>query len=109
MSSEQFSPQFLSEMIEHLDTSIQELERQERRIAGSLGILRVEEIREYWEQTLTPEEEWEFKRSMDYRDRELVWVWSRLGRAVASRVSAGQAYMRHFSPSARNNAQHEQS
>lgn len=109
MSTEQYNPEFLSEMIEQLDASIRELERKERYISASLGALRVAEIREYWEQTLSLEEEREFKRSMDYRDRELVWVWSRLHRASASRANAGQAYMRQFSPCVRNNGLHEQS
>lgn len=103
MSAEQFPPQFLREMIEQLDASIQELTRKEKGLAASLGSGRVAELKEYWDQALSPEEEWALKQSMDFRDRELLWIWSRLRRARTSRANAGEAYMRHLSPVARIN------
>jgi hypothetical protein len=105
VSTEQFPPQFLREMIEQLDASIQDLVRKEKGLAASLGTGRVAELKEYWDHVLTPEEEWELKRTMDFRDRELVWIWSRLKRARTSRANAGEAYMRHLSPAARKNNQ----
>ncbi|MDD2769426.1 MAG: hypothetical protein PHT19_11870 [Methylococcus sp.] len=103
MNAEQFPAHFLREMIDQLDTSIEELARKEKGLAASLGVYRVAELKEYWDHVLTPEEEWELKQTMDFRDRELVWIWSRLKRARTSRANAGQAYMRHLSPAAREN------
>lgn len=103
MNAEQFPAHFLREMIDQLDTSIEELARKEKGLAASLGAYRVAELKEYWDHILTPEEEWELKQTMDFRDRELVWIWSRLKRARTSRANAGQAYMRHLSPAAREN------
>lgn len=104
MKAEQFSPEFLHEMIVQLDAIIPELESKEKAIAQALGSFRVAELKEYWDQILTPEEERELKRTLDFRDRELLWVWSRLIRAVASRAEAGKTCMRHLSPKAQDNS-----
>lgn len=85
---------FMNKMVEQLDETLRDLAKRERSIATVLGSERVDELKELWDQTLTPEDEYALCSGMDWRDRELLWVWARQRRAYASRASAGQAIMR---------------
>ncbi|MDD5034385.1 MAG: hypothetical protein PHE55_06470 [Methylococcaceae bacterium] len=86
--------QFMEQMVKQLDETIAKLAGQERELADAIGPERVEELRELWDQALARNEELELRRSLDWRDRELLWVWSRQRRAHDARANAGQAYMR---------------
>jgi len=86
--------QFLVEMVEQLDESIRSLVKRERELVSLLGSLRVEELKELRDQTLDREDELALRFSLDWRDKELLWVWSRQRRAYATRASAGQSMMR---------------
>lgn len=86
---------FMQQMVEQLDETIRELAKRERELATVLGSERVEELRELWDQALVREDELALRSSMDWRDRELLWVWSRQRRAHSTRANAGQAFMRN--------------
>ncbi len=92
--------QFLEQMVAQLECTIHELSQREARLVLGLGAERVEELRELWEGRLSREDEQEVRRTLDWNDRELVWMWSRLRRARSSRAEAGKAIMRRFSTGA---------
>jgi hypothetical protein len=93
--------QFLEQMVRQLEATIQELGDREVRLAAALGGERVAELRDLWEKRLDREEELEFRRTLDWTDRELLWVWARLQRARSARAEAGKAIMRRFDPGSR--------
>lgn len=82
------------EMAKQLDESIVQLNQREQVLMEYIGTDRVEEIRELWDRTLDPTEEDTLRRSLDWRDRELLWIWSRKRRAHSARANVGQAFMR---------------
>lgn len=86
--------EFMVEMARQLDASIVQLAQREQALADHIGAERVEEIRELWDRTLDPTEEEALRRSLDWRDRELLWIWSRQRRAHSARAQVGQACMR---------------
>lgn len=88
--------QFLEQMVRQLEGTIRELSEREARLAAGLGEDRVEELRDLWEQRLDRDEELELRRSLDWRERELLWMWARLSRARSARAEAGKAIMRRF-------------
>ena len=90
--------QFLEQMVRQLDESIRKLSEREVHSVRQLGSDRVEELRELWDKVLDREEELELRRTLDWRDRELLWLWARLKRASSARTEAGQTIMRWFSP-----------
>lgn len=85
---------FLTQMVKKLDETIRELAKREHELKTVLGEDRAEALRELWDQTLDREDELALRSSMDWRDRELLWVWSRQRRAYATRANAGQSIMR---------------
>jgi len=97
MSSNPDALAFLQQMVEQLDETIRDLAKREHALTTVLGPDRVEEIRELWNQTLDRQDELELRHSLDWRDRELLWVWSRQRRAHSTRANAGQAFMRNGS------------
>jgi hypothetical protein len=86
--------QFMVEMARQLDESIGKLDQREQVLVSYIGRERVEEIRELWDGTLDRSEEEELRRSLDWRDRELLWIWSRKRRAQSARTNVGQAFMK---------------
>ncbi len=85
---------FIDNMVLVLDASIRNLVTQEQMITEKLGEERVEELNEFWLEQLFDDEANEFKLSMDYWDKKLIWVWAHLKRVHTSRMKAGQAYMK---------------
>ncbi len=86
--------EFMAEMARQLDASIVQLAQREQALMNYLGAERVEEIRELWDRSLDPSDEEALRRSLDWRDRELLWIWSRQRRAHSARAQVGQACMR---------------
>lgn len=88
---------FLEQMVQQLDETIRELAKREQELRVVLGPDRVEEIKDLWDQTLDRQDELELRRGLDWRDRELLWIWSRQRRAHSTRANAGQTFMRNGS------------
>lgn len=84
---------FLTEMALQLEATIRQLEEREAQLTAALGPPRVEELKELWAKHLDPLDEKELKANMDWTDKELIWVWSRLERARDRRVCAGRTSM----------------
>lgn len=87
---------FLEQMVRQLEQTIQELSEREAGLAVALGEGRVSELRDLWDRRLDRDEELELRRGLDWTDRELLWMWARLGRARSARAEAGKAIMRRF-------------
>ncbi|MFO1417979.1 MAG: hypothetical protein U1E83_04860 [Methylotetracoccus sp.] len=88
--------QFLEQMVLQLEETIAELVVRERQISDSLGEERVSELAALWHKQLDHDEELELRRTMDWTDRELIWIWARLQRARSARAEAGKAIMTRF-------------
>ena len=80
-------------MVKQLDESIKELVVAESLKVEQMDEERVEELLEYWEERMPKEDEYEFKLTLDYNEKRLMWIWARLRRAHAARASAGREYM----------------
>lgn len=88
--------QFLEQMVQQLEQTIAELAARETQLSGSLGDGRVGELADLWHKRLDRDEELELRRTMDWTDRELIWIWARLQRARSARAEAGKAIMTRF-------------
>ena len=86
-------PDFIAGMARELDASARRLEAREAELVARLGADRVAELAGLWAKEMDPHDEAELKRNMDWTDKELIWVWSRLERARARRVLAGRQAM----------------
>ena len=86
--------EFLSGMVVQLDETIRNLVIEEQALAHKLGATRVKELTEFWAQELTPEEDADFKRTLDYWDKILVRTWAHLTRAHDTRAKVGQTFMK---------------
>jgi hypothetical protein len=89
-------PDFIAGMARELDASARRLEAREAELVAQLGADRVAELAGLWAKEMDPHDEAELKRNMDWTDKELIWVWSRLERARARRVLAGRQAMLHM-------------
>jgi hypothetical protein len=89
-------PDFIAGMARELDASARRLEAREAELVARLGADRVAELAGLWAKEMDPHDEAELKRNMDWTDKELIWVWSRLERARARRVLAGRQAMLHM-------------
>ncbi len=89
-------PAFIAAMARELDASARKLEAREKELVALLGADRVAELAGLWAKEMEPLDEAELKRNMDWSDKELIWVWSRLERARARRVLAGRQAMLHI-------------
>lgn len=87
---------FLEQMVRQLEATIRELSARETSLTAALGESRVSELRDFWDKRLDREEELELRRTLDWTDRELIWMWARLQRARSARAEAGKAIMRRF-------------
>ncbi len=81
-------PDFIAEMAKELEASARKLEAREAELVAQLGADRTAELAGLWAKEMEPLDEAELKRNMDWTDKELIWVWSRLERARARRVLA---------------------
>jgi hypothetical protein len=84
---------FLVEMAKGADETTHELELQEARVCARLGVERVLDLKKLWAREFDPVDEDEFKRSMDWSDKELIWIWARLERSRERRLLAGRGLM----------------
>ncbi|QFY43060.1 hypothetical protein F6R98_10885 [Candidatus Methylospira mobilis] len=97
MSSQAEDEQFIELTVRQLDHSIRELAVREQKLTSGLYPDRVAELRELWNKSLSRQDEEELRRTLDWNDRELMWIWSRQRRACSARANAGQTLMRHYS------------
>ncbi|WP_415880861.1 hypothetical protein [Methylomonas sp. TEB] len=86
--------EFLVGMAVQLDETIRKLVIDEQEIFEKLGDARVQELKEFWNQELTAEEEQDFKRSLDYWDKILMRTWANAQRARQTRAQVGQTLMK---------------
>jgi hypothetical protein len=86
--------EFLSGMALQLDDSIRKLVLEEQQLTHKLGLARAKELKEFWEQELTAEEDADFRRTLDYWDKILIRTWAHLSRAHQSRAKVGQTFMK---------------
>ncbi len=86
--------EFLGEMVVQLNITIRKLVVDEHELALKLGATRVKELREFWNQELTGEEDAKFKRTLDYWEKILIRTWAHLSRAHKSRAQVGQTFMK---------------
>jgi len=88
--------QFIAQTVRQLDRSIRELALREQKLMAGLYPGRIEELRELWSKALSPRDEEEIRRTLDWNDRELLWIWARQRRAQSARANVGQTLMRHY-------------
>lgn len=86
--------EFLNGMVAQFDESIKQLAIQEKDALNRIGNARVEELREFWKQELTEEEERFFRMTMDYWDKKLIQIWARTKRIRHTRAEVGHTIMR---------------
>jgi len=86
--------EFLHNMVLQLDETIRKLVIEEQELCHKLGDSRVRELKEFWNQELTLEEETDFKRTLDYWDKILIHTWANSKRSHLSRAQAGQTLMK---------------
>ncbi len=86
--------QFLNDMVVQLDETIKKLVVEEKEVATKIGAGRVEELKEFWVQDLTEEEERFFRMTLDYCDKTLISIWARTKRLRHTRAIAGQTFMK---------------
>jgi hypothetical protein len=85
--------EFLSEMVLQLDDTIRKLVEEQQVLVHKLGVARTQELKEFWDQELTVDEEAAFRRTLDYWDKILIRTWAHLSRAHESRAKAGKTFM----------------
>ena len=86
--------EFLAGMVLQLDQTIRKLVIEEQELIRKLGDARVQELKEFWNQELTGEEETDFKRTLDYWDKILIRTWADSKRTHLSRAHVGQTLMK---------------
>ena len=86
--------EFLAGMVQQLDETIRKLVLEEQELCQKLGDARVLELKEFWNQELTLEEETDFKRTLDYWDKILIRTWANSRRTHQSRAQVGQTLMK---------------
>jgi hypothetical protein len=85
--------EFLHDMVLQLDETIRKLVEEEGVLCQRLGEMRVIELKEFWNQELSDEEEVEFKRTLDYWEKILIRTWAHLKRTYRARADVGKAFM----------------
>ena len=86
--------EFLQGMVTQLDETLKKLVIEERDVANKIGAGRVEELREFWKQELSEEDEKFFKLTLDYWDKILIRIWARSKRLHHTRAGVGQTFMK---------------
>ena len=90
--------QFLTEMARGADATTHKLELEEIELRELVGRERAAELELLWAKQLDPADEEDIKRYMDWKDKELIWTWSRLERSRERRIAAGRAQMIRSQP-----------
>jgi hypothetical protein len=91
---QQADQEFLHAMVAQLDETIKKLVIEEKEVSNKIGAGRVEELKEFWKQELSEEEEKFFKMTLDYWDKMLIRIWARSKRAHHARAEAGHTFMK---------------
>ncbi len=99
--------EFLHEMVAQLDETIKQLVIEEKMVADKIGTGRVEELKEFWKQDLSEEEEKAFRLTMDHWDKVLVRIWARSRRVHHTRAQVGHTLMKSTSKNNHKQEQHE--
>jgi hypothetical protein len=69
------SPKSPKSLAKKLDVSVVRLRRREIQLIKELGVRRVEKLRLFFRREMTPRQADALRRSMDWSDKELVWLW----------------------------------
>jgi hypothetical protein len=85
--------EFIEEAARRLDESLEELEAQEAHLVAQLGDERAKELRSFWLSEFDDVDMEEMRRGLDFDDRSLLHVWSRLHRNRDRRARAGRSAM----------------
>lgn len=85
---------FLYDMVSQLDISIRQLAVEEKSVIEKIGAERVEELREFWKQDLSEEEERFFRMTLDHWDKVLIRIWARAKRVHHTRAEVGHTLMK---------------
>jgi hypothetical protein len=91
---QQADQEFLHDMVTQLDETIRKLVVEEKEVSGKIGSDRVEELREFWKQELSDEEERFFRITLDYWDKILIRIWARSKRAHHTRAQVGHTFIK---------------
>ncbi|TAN65930.1 MAG: hypothetical protein EPN17_15375 [Methylobacter sp.] len=91
---QQADQEFLHGMVAQLDETIKKLVIEEREVSIKIGAGRVEELREFWKQELSEEEEKFFRMTLDHWDKILIRIWARSKRAHHTRAEVGHTFMK---------------
>ncbi|MFZ2725924.1 MAG: hypothetical protein WAX77_06740 [Methylococcaceae bacterium] len=86
--------EFLKTMAQSLDETIKKLAIDEQVLIKKIGLERVEELRDLWQQQLNEQEESDLKHSLDYWDKLLIYTWASSKRAHTNRAQVGQTLMK---------------
>ncbi|MDD5227658.1 MAG: hypothetical protein PHN45_04075 [Methylococcales bacterium] len=86
--------EFLNDMITQLDETLKKLVVEEEKVTHKIGVERVEELKEFWKQDLSEDEERFFRMTLDYCDKTLISIWARTKRLRHTRAQAGQTFMK---------------
>ena len=86
--------EFLNDMAQHLNGTIQELDAEEKKLSEKIGVQRVQELKEFWNHELSEEEERFFKMTLDYWDKILIQFWARIKRVRQTRLKVAHTIMK---------------
>ena len=86
--------EFLNDMAIHLNETLKELVIEEKKLSDKIGRQRVEELKEFWNQELSEEEDRFFRRTLDYWDKILIQLWARMQRVSKTRAEVGHTFMK---------------
>jgi len=86
--------EFLNDMVIHLNETLKELVFEEKQLSDKIGYQRVEELKEFWNQELSEEEDRFFRRTLDYWDKILIQLWARTKRVRQTRLEVGRTMMK---------------
>jgi hypothetical protein len=86
--------EFLNDMAIQLNETIKELVIEEKKLSDKIGRQRVEELKEFWNQELSEDEDCSFRRTLDYWDKILIQLWARTQRVSKTRAKVGHTFMK---------------
>jgi hypothetical protein len=86
--------EFLHDMVRQIEETIRKLVTEEKELITKIGVERVEELREFWKQELSEEEDRFFRMTLDYWDKILIRVWARSKRLHHTRAEVGHTFMK---------------
>ncbi len=92
---DQEAHELFSKMTQEIDQSIRELDRFEDQLISGIDGERVDELDEFWSGLITAiGDQEDFRRSMCYREKKLLWVWARLRKLRGLRFDVTQDFMK---------------